>query len=122
MNDENTFINFIDHPDLYYTDVYDNSDKIFIDKISQWYEENHLKIGIKIEKEIKIMYAILELMANAENIENTNKKQLYIYIREMTGQETKNITPTMKKMRTAYVHLRQNYINKGEIISGSVTI
>lgn len=122
LNDEDTFINYIDHPDLMHLDAYENEEKIFIEKIAQWYEENHLKIGIKIQKEIDIMHAILTLLRNAENVENDNKKNLYIYIREMTGHQTKNITPTIKKMSTAYVHLRQNYINKGEIISGSVTI
>ena len=122
LNDNDTFINYIDHPDLMHLDTYENDDKIFIGKMSKWFEDNHLKIGIKIQKEIDIMHSILQLLANAQNIENTNKKELYIYVREMTGHETKNITPTIKKMRTAYVHLRQNYVNKGEIISGSVTI
>lgn len=122
LNDGNVYINYMEHEDLHYSDEYFNDNHIFINKITEWYEENHLKIGIKIQKEIDIMNAVLHILNKSENVENANKKQLYIYIREMTGHETKNITPTLKKMKTAYVHLRQNYINKGEIISGSVTI
>ena len=122
LNDDTSYIDYTNNPNLTHVDIYDNDDKIFIEKASKWFEENHLKIGIKIQKEIDIMHAILSLMKKADNIENTNKKELYIYIREMTDHETKNITPTIKKMKTAYKHLRQNYINRGEIISGSVTL
>jgi hypothetical protein len=122
LDDETQHLNVSEYEELFTVDQYVNDDKIFIQQAVRWYQKNHLKIGIKIQKEIDIMHAVLKLLMDAENVETDKKKVLYIYVREMTGHETKNITPTIKKMMIAYKHLRQNYINKGEVLSGSVTL
>ncbi len=46
----------------------------------------------KKKKDIDIAYAIIELMKRKDEIENFNKKSLYLLIREMTGVNTNQIT------------------------------
>jgi hypothetical protein len=62
-------------------------------------------------------------MKNVDNIENFNKKYLYIQIREITNIESvQKITPVLNKMKVSYKHLRNNFNNYGEVLSGSLSI
>lgn len=62
--------------------------------------DNNLLNIFKKQKDIKIADAVLELFRRVENIENFNKKALYIMIREMTGVKTQYITTVVNKMKT----------------------
>lgn len=77
--------------------------------------EHNLTRVFKKDRDIQIADAILELFRRAENIENFNKKALYLMIREMTGFQTSNITKVVNKM-SEYMeeHLRE-YKNTGTI-------
>ena len=65
----------------------------------EFWDNNLLNIFRK-QKEIKIAFAVLELFRRVENIENFNKKALYIMIREMTNVKTQYITTLVNKMKT----------------------
>jgi glycerol-3-phosphate cytidylyltransferase-like family protein len=52
--------------------------------------------------DIHVADSILHIFETRENIENFNKKALYIYIRERTGLETTNITKVIKVLKNIY--------------------
>ena len=54
------------------------------------------------KRDIDVAYAILELMKRRHDIENFNKKALYVLIREMTNVETAHITKVANVLRKHY--------------------
>ena len=56
------------------------------------YFEYNIHSLFKKKKDIEIAYAIVELLNKKDEIENFNKKSLYILIREMTDVDTTHIT------------------------------
>ncbi len=52
--------------------------------------------------DIHVADSVLHIFETRENIENFNKKALYIYIRERTGLETTNITRVIKTLKQIY--------------------
>ena len=55
--------------------------------------------------------AIKTLMANADKLEIFNKKAIYLYLREITGLNTKQIVAQLSKMKEKYDIFRENYEN-----------
>jgi predicted RNA binding protein with dsRBD fold (UPF0201 family) len=66
------------------------------------------------ENEQKVLDAILLLMNNLEQIEIFNKKAVYLYMREITGLNTKQIVGCLNKMRIRYRTFKSKWDN-GEI-------
>jgi len=52
--------------------------------------------------EKKVLEAIRILLSNSDNIEIFNKKAIYLYMREITGLNTKQIVNNLNKMRIKY--------------------
>ena len=59
--------------------------------------------------------AVLYLMENRQNIENFNKKALYILIREMTGSKTQHITRIVNVMKKFNVNLMREFQETGQL-------
>ena len=66
------------------------------------------------EKEKKVYDAVIMLFDSAEDIEIFNKKAIYLYLRELTGMNTKQIVSQLNKMKKKYREFRENWDN-GEI-------
>ena len=66
------------------------------------------------EAEKKVYDAVMVLFDSAEDIEIFNKKAIYLYLRELTGMNTKQIVSQLNKMRKRYRDFRKNWDN-GEI-------
>ena len=66
------------------------------------------------ENEKKVLDAVELLMKNIEEIEIFNKKAIYLYMREITGLNTKQIVTNLNKMRAKYKVFRQKW-NNGDI-------
>ncbi len=64
--------------------------------------------------EEKVLNAILTLMNNVEQIEIFNKKAIYLYMREITGLNTKQIVSSLNKMREKFRTFKSKW-NEGEI-------
>lgn len=79
-----------------------------LDEIEGWQ-----KIYLK-ENEKKVLDAIMTLMNNIDQIEIFNKKAIYLYMREITGLNTKQIVSCLNKMRAKYRVFKQKWDN-GEI-------
>ncbi len=61
--------------------------------------------------EKKVYEAIKTLMQNADKLEIFNKKAIYLYLREITGLNTKQIVAQLSKMRIKYSDFKTRYEN-----------
>ena len=86
----------------------------FLDEMIGYFETNINRI-FSNKKDISIAYAIIELMRRREDIENFNKKALYILIREMTNVNTSNITKVTNIMKKHYKKLLTKFDKYGTI-------
>jgi|TARA_R110000744_G_scaffold117175_1_gene219053 hypothetical protein len=66
------------------------------------------------ENERKVLDAIETLFSNIENIDIFNKKAIYLYMREITGLNTKQIVSNLNRLREKYKTFRHNW-NNGEV-------
>jgi hypothetical protein len=55
------------------------------------------------------MQAIQILFEQSDKIEIFNKKAIYLYLRELTGLNTKQIVSSLKKIRTKYNVFKFNW-------------
>ena len=83
------------------------------------YFDDNLNTIFKKERDLKIGYAIIDLMKQRDEIENFNKKALYILIREMTDVETAHITSVVNTLKKHYKKLLNEYYKRGTIIRNS---
>ena len=67
------------------------------------------------KRDQKIVDAILTLFRERHNIENFNKKALYIIIREMTDVKTLYITRVINTLKKSYTELYPEYEKTGRI-------
>ena len=79
------------------------------------YWENNLTNIFRRQKDILVADAVLEIFRRRENIENFNKKALYILIREMTGSKTQHITRIVNLMKKYNMQLMTEFRNTGQI-------
>jgi len=63
------------------------------------------------DNDIKVYKAINILFESKDDIEIFNKKAIYLYLREITGLNTKQIVNSLKKFRKKYSFFRQNWEN-----------
>jgi hypothetical protein len=75
-------------------------------EINSWDTEN-LKPNEK-----KVLDAIKILFENSEDIEIFNKKAIYLYIREITGLNTKQVVCNLNKMRSKYREFKHKWDNE----------
>ena len=61
--------------------------------------------------EKKVYEAIKTLLENADKLEIFNKKAIYLYLREITGLNTKQIVAQLSKMRIKYSDFKTRYEN-----------
>jgi hypothetical protein len=82
--------------------------KDFIDLFSNILEKNLSTIFTK-NRDIQVADAILYLFKTRENIENYNKKAIYILVRERTGVSSQHITSVINKIKDIYLKLYTMY-------------
>ena len=80
------------------------------------YFDSNMNTIFKKDRDLKIGYAIIDLMKQRDDIENFNKKALYILIREMTDVETAHITAVVNVLKRHYKKLLNTYHRQGSII------
>tara|TARA_R110000744_G_scaffold312554_1_gene419920 strand:- start:206 stop:754 length:549 start_codon:yes stop_codon:yes gene_type:complete len=77
-------------------------------EVSSW-EHDKMK-----DNEKKVLEAVKILMESCDDIEIFNKKAIYLYLREITGLNTKQVVNNLNKMRVRYRTFRIKW-NSGEI-------
>ena len=98
------------------SDKFDESDFKTLTNEIVYYFDTNLNSIFKKERDLKIGYAIVDLMKQRDDIENFNKKALYILIREMTDVETAHITSVVNLLKKHYKKLLNTYHKNGTII------
>ena len=77
--------------------------------------EIHSWRSLKLKpNEESVLEAVITLMENIDKIEIFNKKAVYLYMREITGLNTKQIVSALNKMRERYRNFKKKW-NEGEI-------
>ena len=71
--------------------------------------ENYLPLFFSKQRDIQVADTILYLFKTRENIENYNKKAIYILVRERTGVSSQYITSVINKIKILYGKLYLKY-------------
>ncbi len=71
---------------------------LFVGELHRFWDANLSNI-FRRDKDIRVADSVLHIFRIKENIENFNKKALYILIREMTGSNTQHITRIINVMK-----------------------
>jgi len=95
--------------------INENDYDTLTDEMVQYFDDNMNTI-FKKDRDLKIGYAIVDLMKQREEIENFNKKAIYILIREMTDVETAHITSVVNVLKKHYKKLINKFYKTGTII------
>mgnify|MGYP006403422431 CR=1 FL=1 len=82
--------------------------ELFYDELKSW-DTTQMK-----ENDLKVYKAINILFESKEDIEIFNKKAIYLYLREITGLNTKQIVNSLKKFRKKYSTFKQDW-EKGDL-------
>jgi len=77
----------------------------FWKEFSEW-DCEHLK-----ENERKVLHAIKILFESSDEIEIFNKKAIYLYLREITGLNTKQVVNNLQKLRSKYKDFKTKWDN-----------
>jgi hypothetical protein len=86
----------------------------FVEQMLEFWDNNIRNI-FRRQKDILVADSVIELFRKRRNVENFNKKALYILIREMTGSNTQHITRVINVMKKHYKDMIYDYQNLGEI-------
>jgi hypothetical protein len=86
----------------------------FVDQMLEYWDNNITNI-FRRQKDILVADSVLELFRRRRNIENFNKKALYIMIREMTGSNTQHITRVINQMKSFYFSMMEEFQEGGKI-------
>lgn len=89
--------------------------KDFTYEIIQYFEVNMPTI-FKKDRDLSIAYSIIDLMKRVDDIENFNKKSLYILIREMANVNTSHITSVVNVLKKHYKKLLNDYYKDGTVV------
>ena len=82
--------------------------KLFYDELQSW-DASQMK-----ENDLKVYQAINILFESKEDIDIFNKKAIYLYLREITGLNTKQIVNSLKKFRKRYYSFKSDW-ESGEL-------
>lgn len=101
-----------------YSDIMRDSENIelsmFIDSYIKYVEDN-IDSLFNLEADKSIAQAILQIFRRRDGLEVFNKQHFYLYVREITGQNTANVTKVVKVMKSVYKNqLNVQYLN-GEL-------
>jgi hypothetical protein len=86
----------------------------FVNQMLDYWDNNITNI-FRRQKDILVADSVLELFRKRANIENFNKKALYIMIREMTGSNTQHITRVINQMKNYYFSMMNEFSTSGKI-------
>jgi len=84
-----------------------------IDELVQHMEINIFDMFDK-EDDIKAADAIIEILKRSDTIDISNKKVLYVYVKEMTNVKSASITYAINKMKIIYKEILNRKIEKDD--------
>ena len=87
---------------------------LFVDELHRFWDANLSNI-FRRDKDIRVADSVLHIFRIKDNIENFNKKALYILIREMTGSNTQHITRIINVMKKYNKRLQYEFDKHGMV-------
>ena len=87
---------------------------LFVDELHRFWDVNLANI-FRRDKDIRVADSVLHIFRIKDNIENFNKKALYILIREMTGSNTQHITRIINVMKKYNKRLQHEFDRYGMV-------
>ena len=88
--------------------------KEFLKLLVEYWEFN-LDRFFKKKRDKEIAAAIVKLIERIDNIDNFNKKALYLMVREMTNYKTAHITKVINKMRPQIIKMLSEFRRYGHL-------
>jgi DNA-directed RNA polymerase specialized sigma24 family protein len=82
-----------------------------IDELVQYFELNMFNI-FETEDEIKAADSLIEILKRAENLDISNKKVLFVYVKEMCDVKSGTITKVINRMKIVYKEILERKIEK----------
>jgi hypothetical protein len=95
---------FIDPGDRYYQE---RTAREFWQNL--WEEINSWEVDYEKEGERKVYEAVKIILSSVDDIEIFNKKAIYLYLRELTGMNTKQVVTHLNKMRSRYRDFKKDW-------------
>ena len=86
---------------------------LLLEQVSVW-ESAEAQNKSVMSNDSRVVKAIKELLETPDNVEILNKKAIYLYMRELTGLNTKQIATSLKKIRVKYYCFKKDW-NDGKI-------
>lgn len=80
----------------------------FYEEIDFW----RSKLTKKTERQV--LEAVIFIMKNTDLVTIYNKKAVYLYLRDLTGLNTKQVVVNLKKIKSLYVKWKDMYVTTGE--------
>jgi len=99
------------------TTFVDPGDQYYRERVSQefwqklWNEIESWNVDFEKESEKRVYEAVKIVLSSVDDIEIFNKKAVYLYLRELTGMNTKQIVTQLNKMRTKYRDFKSEWDN-----------
>lgn len=90
----------------------------FMKLMIEFWDNNVNKIFNK-KRDLDIANAVIEMFRQVQNIALFNKKALYLYIREISGCKTQQITKIISRMKQYQNNISKSYINNGYVNTDS---
>ena len=87
---------------------------LFVDELQRFWDINLTNV-FRRDKDIRVADSVLHIFRIKDNIENFNKKALYILIREMTGSNTQHITRIINVMKKYNKRLQHEFDKYGMV-------
>lgn len=95
--------------------LYEDIDRLVVlETFIEFVDSNLLDIFTK-DVEIKIADSIMEIFKKREHIDIFNKKALFLYVKEMVDAESNSITRVIKKLKTIYKSILNDYIENRDL-------
>jgi hypothetical protein len=88
--------------------------EVFFDEMLNYWDKNLMEL-FKRKKDLNVADSVIYLFKNRQNIENFNKKALYILIRERTGSNTQHITRVINQMKKQYIKMQKMFQSSGSV-------
>ncbi len=89
-------------------------DKLDVVEIFIKHVDDRLLDIFEKEDEIKVADALLEIFKKRTNIDIFNKKAVFIYVKEMTDCQSNTITKVIKKLKTIYKDILDDYLENSD--------
>ena len=88
--------------------------EVFFEEMLTYWDDNLMEL-FKRKKDLNVADSVIYLFKHRKNIENFNKKALYILIRERTGSNTQHITRVINQMKKQYIKMQKMFQTSGSV-------